>query len=80
MGPLRVRVVGPAVRAVHVHRWGHGMVRPEPGLLFGDALALAARPLERVIPCATDTRGLALFEEAFYAGRDAAVTAMARLT
>jgi hypothetical protein len=68
------------IRSIHVHRWGHGMIRPEPGVLFGEALARASRTLGgRVFPCATDTRGLALFEEAFYAGREAAAAAMAML-
>lgn len=53
--------------AIHVHRWGHAMIRPVPGLLFGDALELARKPIGRVHPCATDVGGLPLFEEAFYA-------------
>ncbi len=71
--------IGPKIRASSIARWGHAMVRPVPGLLFGDALRGARAPLGAVIPCATDTRGLALFEEAFYAGRDAAELALARL-
>jgi hypothetical protein len=53
--------------AVHVHRWGHAMIRPVPGLLFGEALAQARAPIGRVCPCAADVGGLPLFEEAFYA-------------
>ena len=52
---------------IHVHRWGHAMIRPVPGFLFGDALELARAPIGRVFACATDVGGLPLFEEAFYA-------------
>jgi len=64
------------VRAMTVARWGHAMVRPTPESLFGVSAGLGRRPIGRIIPCATDTRGLALFEEAFYAGRDAALEAL----
>lgn len=68
-----------SVSAVQVARWGHGMIRPEPGLLFGSDLARARQPIGRVLPCATDTSGLALFEEAFSAGVAAAEEALERL-
>lgn len=66
-------------QAMHLHRWGHAMIRPEPGLLFGDALAALRRPLGRVHSCATDLSGMALFEEAFYRGRQAAKDALTLL-
>jgi phytoene dehydrogenase-like protein len=65
-----------AVR-MDIHRWGHAMLRPAPGTLFGDALAGARKPIGKVIPCATDTTGLPLFEEAFYAGARAAEVSLA---
>lgn len=71
--------VGRTVGEIHVARWGHGMIRPEPGLLFGEALAAAREPIGRVVPCASDTAGLALFEEAFAAGVGAAEWALMRL-
>lgn len=67
------------VRAIHVTRWGHGMVRPVPGLLFGDALTRARAPIGKVIPCAADVGGLPLFEQAFALGIAAAEDALARL-
>ena len=67
------------VAQVSIARWGHAMIRPVPGLLFGDALALARAPLGRVRPCAADVAGLPLFEEAFYAGVAAAEDALAEL-
>lgn len=65
--------------AMHVHRWGHAMIRPVPGLLFGGALELARAPIGCVRGCATDVGGLPLFEEAFYAAIEAADWALDRL-
>jgi hypothetical protein len=64
---------------INVSRWGHAMIRPVPGLLFGDALATARASIGRVLPCATDTSGLPLFEEAFHAGVRGAESALARM-
>ncbi|MEZ4448898.1 MAG: FAD-dependent oxidoreductase [Nannocystaceae bacterium] len=69
--------IGPTIRRMAITRWGHAMIRPTPGLLFGEALALARAPIGVVRPCATDTAGLPLFEEAFYAGLGAAEAALA---
>ncbi len=73
----------PAIRRqvlqFHLHRWGHAMIRPTPGLIFGDALARAREPIAKLRACATDTGGLPLFEEAFYAATDAADWALAEL-
>lgn len=71
--------LGPEIRRVHVARWGHAMIRPGPGWLFGAERALARRPQGRVIPCAADVGGLPLFEEAFASGVAAAELALARL-
>lgn len=60
--------VGPTIRRLHVTRWGHAMVQPRPGHLFGPGLASARLPVGRVLPCAADTGGLPLFEEAFAGG------------
>jgi hypothetical protein len=73
----------PAIRrsltALHVHRWGHAMIRPVPGLLFGGALERARAPIGCVRACATDVGGLPLFEEAFYAAIEAADWALERV-
>lgn len=68
------------LRALDIHRWGHAMIRPTPGHLFGPALAAAREPIGRVRACATDVGGLPLFEEAFYAAIEAADWAHARLS
>lgn len=67
------------LRAVHVHRWGHAMIRPVPGLLFGEAIEQARAPIGRVLACATDVGGLPLFEEAFGMALDAADWALRRI-
>jgi hypothetical protein len=67
------------LRAMSVHRWGHAMIRPVPGLLFGGTLDVARAPVGCVWPCATDVGGLPLFEEAFYAAIEAADWALARV-
>ncbi|MSP15323.1 MAG: FAD-binding protein [Myxococcales bacterium] len=62
---------------VDVARWGHAMVRPSPGFLFGGARAAAARPVGRVRFAHSDLSGVALFEEAFYQGVRAAEEVLA---
>ncbi|MDC0717139.1 NAD(P)-binding protein [Nannocystis sp. bb15-2] len=67
------------ISEVAITRWGHAMIRPVPGLLFGENLALASAPIGRLRPCAADVAGLPLFEEAFYKGSRAALAALADL-
>ncbi len=79
-----LRDLGPAhhelerrIVSLDVLRWGHGMVRPEPGFLFGPARARAAQPRGRVHFAAADLGGLPLFEEAQWAGVRAAEEVLA---
>ncbi len=71
--------IEPNIRRIHVARWGHAMIRPTPGYLFGEGRAIARRPVGRVHPCAADVGGLPLFEEAFCRGVGAAEEAITRL-
>lgn len=57
---------------IDVFRWGHGMVRPVPGLLTSEALAQASLPLGSLHFAHSDLSGMALFEEAHHAGVRAA--------
>ncbi len=66
------------VERADVVRWGHAMVRPDPGLFFGGALAKAAEPFRGIHFAASDLSGLGLFEEAFFHGRRAALEALGR--
>ncbi|RTQ46491.1 FAD-dependent oxidoreductase [Hymenobacter gummosus] len=60
--------------------WGHGMVAPTPGYLWGpdEARQRAAQPLRnRVFFAHTDLSGVSIFEEAFYQGIRAATEILA---
>ena len=57
---------------IDIMRWGHGMVKPVPGFLWGEDRALAAAPLGRISFANTDLAGMALFEEAHWHGMRAA--------
>ena len=65
------------LRRIDVRRWGHAMVRPEPGLAFGAARAAATRSVDGLHFAHADLSGVALFEEAFYQGDRAAKAALA---
>jgi hypothetical protein len=67
------------VRRLDVMRYGHAMVRPEPGLVCGAALAEAGAALQGPVHLAhADLSGFSLFEEAFEWGRLAALRILAR--
>ncbi|HEU4371100.1 MAG TPA: FAD-dependent oxidoreductase [Methylomirabilota bacterium] len=68
------------VRRLDVMRYGHAMVRPEPGFVCGAALAAAGVALNGPVHLAhSDLSGLSLFEEAFEWGSRAAGRVLARL-
>jgi len=60
------------VERIDVWRWGHAMIRPAPGFIWGDARRKSAEPHGRVHFAHSDLSGLALFEEAFDQGLRAA--------
>jgi len=62
-----------------VFRWGHAMVRPRPGFVWGAARRRAAEPSGRVYFAHSDLSGFSIFEEAQYRGVVAAEQALARL-
>jgi hypothetical protein len=62
-----------------VVRWGHAMIRPEPGFLWGESRQVAAQPWRGVHFANTDLSGVALFEEAFHHGVRAARETAAEL-
>ncbi|GHN02405.1 amino oxidase [Cytophagales bacterium WSM2-2] len=56
-----------------VYLWGHGMIRPEPEFVWGEARKAANSPIDNKIFFAhSDLCGLSLFEEAFESGIAAA--------
>lgn len=56
------------VSRIDVFRWGHAMVRPRPGFLWGEARRRAAGPADNVHFAHSDLSGLSIFEEAQYRG------------
>lgn len=71
----------PTIRSLVTHldvmRWGHAMIRPRPGFIWGGARAAAARPFRGIHFANTDLSGIALFEEAFHHGVRAAEEVLA---
>ncbi|WP_315759869.1 FAD-dependent oxidoreductase [Sphingomonas sp. Y38-1Y] len=57
-------------------RWGHAMIRPTPGYVWGAAPAFAVEP--PMYLAHSDLSGLSLFEEAHFHGTRAAEAVMAR--
>ncbi|MBL8799176.1 MAG: FAD-dependent oxidoreductase [Planctomycetia bacterium] len=55
-----------------VMRWGHAMIRPRPGFLWGGARQAAAQPERGIHFANADLSGVGLFEEAFHHGVRAA--------
>jgi len=55
-----------------VMRWGHAMIRPRPGFVWGAARRAASKPNRGIHFAHTDLSGVPLFEEAFYHGVRAA--------
>jgi hypothetical protein len=66
------------VERVDVYRWGHAMVTPLPGFIWGGARQKASEPLGRVVFAHSDLSGLALLEEAFDRGLLAANAVLRR--
>ncbi|RKH85697.1 FAD-dependent oxidoreductase [Corallococcus sp. AB045] len=69
--------VGALAQRLEVQRWGHAMVRPQPGFIWGEARRAAQQSLGRHLHFAhTDLGGMALFEEANWFGVQAAERAL----
>jgi len=69
-----------SIRELNTWVWGHGMIRPSPGFIWGDDRATAARPVNNGIYFAhSDISGMSIFEEAFYRGYTAAQQALHQL-
>jgi hypothetical protein len=74
------RGLAEAAERLEVMRWGHAMVRPTPGFVWGGARQAAQLPLEGSLHFAhSDLGGLALFEEANWHGVRAAEATLAAL-
>lgn len=60
------------VNRIDIMRWGHAMIRPKPGFIWGPDRQAAARPFRGIHFAHSDLSGIALFEEAFHQGSRAA--------
>ncbi|WP_179223115.1 NAD(P)-binding protein [Pontibacter ummariensis] len=61
------------VEQLDVWVWGHGMIRPTPGFIWGQDREMANMPYaDKVYFAHTDLSGISVFEEAFYQGVTAA--------
>jgi hypothetical protein len=65
--------VTPYIQRADLWVWGHGMVAPTPGLVWGEARAASQTPVrKRLFFAHTDFSGISIFEEGFYQGIRAA--------
>lgn len=53
------------VDRLDVMRWGHAMIQPRPGFIWGPSRQAMAKPIDGLHFANTDLSGVALFEEAF---------------
>ncbi len=60
------------IERLDVMRWGHAMIRPRPGFIWGPARREGAKPFRSIHFAHSELSGVALFEEAFDVGLRAA--------
>lgn len=60
------------IRQIDVWLWGHGMIIPAPGFIWGEARKRAGKPLSKLYFAHSDLGGISVFEEAFGQGVRAA--------
>ncbi|HEY5892613.1 MAG TPA: FAD-dependent oxidoreductase [Chthoniobacterales bacterium] len=66
------------VRRIDVCIWGHGMIRPVPGQIWGGVRERLAKTLGNIHFAHSDLSGLSIFEEAYTRGIQVAEAVMAR--
>ncbi|MBI5233030.1 MAG: NAD(P)-binding protein [Deltaproteobacteria bacterium] len=57
-----------SIEELNVWLWGHAMVRPVPGFMWGKARFEAMKPHEKIYFAHSDMSGISIFEEAQYRG------------
>jgi hypothetical protein len=60
------------IRNIDVWVWGHGMIRPVPGFIWGEARQMMQQAHGRIVFAHSDMSGISIFEEAFTRGTQAA--------
>jgi glycine/D-amino acid oxidase-like deaminating enzyme len=66
--------IGSHIRNIDVWVWGHGMIRPVPGFIWGEARQKMKQAHGRIVFAHSDMSGISIFEEAFTRGTQAADT------
>ena len=62
-----------AIVGMDIWLWGHGMIRPGVGFIWGeDRKKYNAAQNDRILKAHSDMSGISIFEEAFYRGHVAA--------
>jgi hypothetical protein len=62
-----------SIEHMDVWLWGHGMISPRPGFIWGAERQMAMQPVgDRLFFAHSDLSGVSIFEEAFYQGIRAA--------
>lgn len=65
------------IKSIDVWVWGHGMIRPTPGFIWGEERQRALQQSGPIFCAHSDLSGISIFEEAQYQGVRAAERAMA---
>lgn len=60
--------IGDRVEELHVWLWGHAMIKPVTGFMWGKARREAMKPLGNIFFAHSDMSGISIFEEAQYRG------------
>lgn len=68
-----------SVTQLDVWLWGHGVIRPTPGFIWGASRQAALAPVGRIWFAHSDMSGISIFEEAWYRGVAAAEQVMTAL-
>jgi hypothetical protein len=59
------------IENIDVWVWGHGMIRPTPGFIWGEARRAAAVQMPPIFLAHSDLSGISIFEEAYQRGQAA---------
>ncbi len=65
------------IRRIDIWLWGHGMIRPVPGFIWGDTRRQMLQPHGLVVFAHSDMSGISIFEEAYTHGCQAADAVLA---
>ena len=65
---------------IDVWVWGHGMIRPVPGYIWGTQRPKSAQSFNRIVFAHSDMSGISIFEEAYTRGVQAAENILTQLS